>query len=100
MTPGSAGGELGDHGALRGEKTIPDLMLQCRYPVCPSRHLPSVSANLGRNLRSAGSAPFTMAQHGSPCFPSHCHTDLEVQRGRDSPEDVIVEAMISLDHGR
>lgn len=99
MTPGSAGGELGDHRALRWDETIPGLVSRRRCPVCPSRNLPPVSANHGRNLRSVGSAPFTMAQHGTPRrSPSHCHTDLEVQRGRCSPE-AVVEAMFSLDAG-
>lgn len=73
MTPGSAGGELGNHGALRlgwvkkKKKNHPrprDSVLLPSLPVPP----PPISfcqnekQRNGRNLRSAGSAPFGSAQ--------------------------------------
>lgn len=62
MTPGSAGGELGDHGALRRGEIIPRLTVRCRRPTRPSRVPPIGSQpNHGRNLRSFGSVPFAAA---------------------------------------
>lgn len=66
MTPGSAGGKLGDHGALRRDEVIPLVAARCRRPTCPSRVPPiGFQPNRGRNLRSFGSVPFAAAQRSS-----------------------------------
>lgn len=66
MTPGSAGGKLGDHGAVRRDEIIPLMAVRCRRPTCPPRVPPiGIQPNGGRNFRSFGSVPFTAAQHSS-----------------------------------
>lgn len=81
MTPGSAGGELGDHGALRLlGLNHPRPHNSTSLPSSPIPPPPICFCHLGRNLRSVGSAPFTMAQH----FPLSYRRGSTVQRGRGS----------------
>lgn len=95
MTPGSAGGELGDYRALRWEKPSQaskfNVVAQFAHPA--TSHLPL--SLQWEELEEHGSAPFTVALHSTRKLPSmlsyrggegHCVSE---------PKVVIVEAMFT-----
>lgn len=100
MTPGSAGGELGDHRALRRDKTIPSLVIRRCYPVCPSRNLPSVSAKPREEIeeRWLSSIYHGSAWHRTASLP----TVIQIwkYRGEDAHQKLSLwKPFFSLDHG-
>ncbi len=75
-----------------------DVVAQFAYPATSHLFLPTTGGIWGAlsqlHLPWLSTAPPPSPRRSS----SHCHTDLEVQRGRCSPE-AVVEAMFSLDPG-
>lgn len=97
MTPGSAGGELGNNRALNRGPTKPSLglVIQHRCLVCPPRILPISFCQPREEFKEHLS--LSSIYHGSAVLPSLCHADLEAQR-RGETHLRVVSPTFSLDH--
>lgn len=99
MTPGSAGGELGNHRALRWGEIIPVLIDLTSLPSLPVPQPPLLSQpNNGRIFDELWLSSVYHSSAQLP-FPSYCHRGVGAQWGRCSPGAVIEEATFCLDRG-
>lgn len=101
MTPGSAGGELGDHRALRRDETHPRPLDSTSSPSLP---IPQPPISFCQPREEFEERWLCSIDHGSARPPPTASLPTVIQTwkyrgGKCSPEVVIVEATFSLDHG-